>query len=335
MSGALVVETDTDPVRLTADLAAAAETARRNGLVLQLVTPAGSRLSHPLELLLIEGGGQWIVPDTDGHRDGLTGTAQRWAGDRFVPDERPPAGPDFTRPPTGGVELQITAVHPVDGAALGATAEAAGRALVGVPPAGWGPAEPVAHPWSRAALTAFCADRLPRPTALVVVGGAGGRRIAGRLLVERVPSGLREELRLAGPQLAAAADGALDQLADEVGAVARSMLVAVHPTRTDTLRPAGAVPPPLPLALLAGALRPPAGADLVRTSPVPARLIDTGAGRQGCWWWLDRGPAAPFELLSTVLARLPTRATPSRPTGPTWSGSRALDAGELPRDLHG
>jgi hypothetical protein len=292
---ALVVEQDRVVVGLSTWLADAAVAAGRTGRVLQVLTPAYSVVTYPLELLLGEGV-QWVVRDGSGFRDGLTGADLRWAGSRFAPAGSAPPAPPAATAGTGGIEVLLTARHAArDGTELGAAAAAAVRALAGVEPDGWGIGEPATQPWSPRALTAYCRERAPAPTALVVVGGG----FVGRLHAERVAGGVAEELRLAGPAATAVGTDAVEALADAVGERARTMVVGVHPGRLDGLRPAGPSLPALPYGVLLGAeVVATRGVDHARRAPASSvRLV----GDTACWCRLD-GAAAPYEQLAAVLA---------------------------------
>ena len=84
-------------VGLSTWLADAAVDAVHSGRTLQIVTPADSLVTYPLEVLLGQAGGQWVV----GTSATTTATASpasalHWDGTRFVPTagtaERPLAG---------------------------------------------------------------------------------------------------------------------------------------------------------------------------------------------------------------------------------------------------
>src|SRR5207245_906583 len=60
------------------------------------------------------------------------------------------------------------------------------RAMTGLPPAGWGTAEPVTEYWRPAELSLVAAGRAPLPTSLIIVGG-GERAAIGML--EITPDG--------------------------------------------------------------------------------------------------------------------------------------------------
>jgi len=286
----LVVEQDRPVVSRSTWLTDAAVTAARTSRSLQLVTPERSRLTYPLELLLGETGAQWVVRAGGRFRDGLTALPLHWDKGSYVPqpgaDPLPPLAPDHVW--AGSVEIQITSLHPATGTlSLGATAEAAMRALVGREPAGWGIAEPVTQPWSRREVTAHCRGRAPAPSSLVIVAGD----TVGVLAVRRVKTGVLEEVRLSGPLLHSVGESALENLADEVSRTARSMIVAVHHGRSDGLRSGMPSLPPLPYAILA------AGTGTGPEPPVSGRGLRGGAR----WYRLDDGPLAPYELLTGVL----------------------------------
>lgn len=298
---ALVVEQGRAVVPLTTWLAGAAVDASRAGLLLQIVTPDDSVLTFPLELMLAEGGGQWVVRDGDGFRDGFTAVPLGWDGQRFAPVDGPV--PDPVPRAGGGLEVQVTTLHEADEQLeLGAAAEAVVRALTGADPTGWGVAEPVTERWSPRELTALCRARAPQPTGLAVVGGAPGRRAVGRLRASRVPEGVLEEVRMAGPSSALVSAAAVEELVSELAATARSMVVAVHPVRVDGERPARPSPPALPYGVLVGhPVLAERGADHARRAPAGSvRVFGRRGTTPGCWCRFT-GDVPAFEQLTAVL----------------------------------
>ncbi|MGK5738713.1 DUF6177 family protein [Micromonospora sp. URMC 103] len=299
---AVVLHQNRALVGLSPWLADAAVDAVRNGLMLQIVTPAGGFVTYPFESMLARAQGQWVVRDGDQYRDGLTGLPLRWDGHRFSPanGSRPSGPPPASEPWTGGLEIQIVTLHPATEALeLGGSTEAAVRALTGDEPAGWGVAEPVTEPWSRRELTLFCRTRAPAPTSLTVVGGQGESAVLGVLTVERVDTGVREELRLAGPPLSAVEEASVEALADRLAGTARSMIVAVHPGRSGGVRSSTPSLPALPWGILVGRQE-----QALDSEPevVPGRALGRGARR--AWWYrVDGGPGAPYENLTAVLRR--------------------------------
>ena len=297
---ALVVEQNRAVVALSGWLVDAARVAAHSGRLLQILTLADSALTYPLELLLDEGGGQWVRRDGRGFRDGFTGAPMGWTGERFAPVEGPVPPVAATALAEGGIGLQVTTLHPSTAELeVGAAPGAAFRALTGSTPAGWGVGEPATQPWSPREVTAACRERAPDPTALVVVGGEPGRRAVGRLRVSRVDTGVLEELRLSGPAASTVAQAALDDLAAAMVGLTpapRSMVVTVHPTRVGGLRPPWPSPPALPYAVLLGpaevARR---GAEHARSAPAGQVRLIGGA----CWCRLVGD--APYEQFAAVL----------------------------------
>jgi Family of unknown function (DUF6177) len=308
---ALVVEQNRSVVPLSTWVADAAAVAAGAGRLLQILTPADGVITYPLELLLRDGGGQWITRAGSRFRDGFTAAPMAWSGTRFVPVDGPvpePA-PDLG---AGGLEVQVTCLHAATGELeLGVTTAAVMAALTGTGPAGWGVAEPATQPWSGRELTAACRERAPVPTALAVVAGRGERRAAGRLHVSRVDHGVLEEARISGPGVRAVGAAAVERLADVLGGIVRSMIVAMHPTRVGGLRPARPSPPAVPYGLLVGAsVVAQRGADHARRAP--AGWVRPVAGGSACWCRFD-GPA-PFEQLMAVLAHFGIDPEPRRPS---------------------
>lgn len=298
---ALVVEQERAVVPLSTWLATAAVDAARAGLLMQVVTPADAVLTYPLELLLADGGGQWVVRDGAGFRDGFTAVPLGWDGARFAPVDGPV--PDPVARSGGGLQVQVTTLHePDERLELGATAEAAVRALTGSGPLGWGVAEPATERWSPRELTALCRARAPEPTSLVVVGAATGRRAVGRLRVSRLAEGVLEEVRLAGPSSAGVGAAAVEDMAAELAGTARSALVAVHPVRVDGERPAGPTLPALPYGVLVGhPVLAERGADHARRAPAGSvRVFGRRSTAPGCWCRFT-GDVPAFEQLVAVL----------------------------------
>jgi hypothetical protein len=293
---ALVAEQDRRLVPLTAWLADAGVEVVGSSRTLQVLTPAHSRITYPLELMLRDSGASWVVREgRERFRDGLTGVRMYWTGTRFAADTDAPV-PEVgaLRPGSGDLELQVTTVHPPSSSLqLGEVAEVAMRALTDSDPTGWGVSEPVTHPWSPRELTAFCRDRAPTPSQLVVLGNG----VLGQVHVERTKSGVQERVRLSGPRAGVVDAAAIESLAEALAGSARSMIVAANPGRLDGTRSAGVTMPALPYAILVGrsvvAQRGVAHAEQVPTSRY--RILD-GA----CWCRLDTGPERPYELLTTV-----------------------------------
>jgi uncharacterized protein DUF6177 len=275
----------------------AAITAARSGRQFQLVTPPESRITYPLELMLADTGGRWVVRTGDTAHDGLTGQPLHWHTDRFTPP--PGAAPARPLAPDsvwgGSVDIQLSTLHRPDTTLeLGATTEAAVRALTGREPTGWGVAEPVTQPWSRRELTAHCRHRAPAPSSLVVVA----HDVLGVVNVKRVRGGVLEEVHLSGPTLTSLGEAAFETLAADVAGVARSMVVAVHHGRSGGLRASTPSLPPLPYGFLAGR-------QVRRTAASPAPVAGAVAGRElpggARWHRLGCGPGQPYEVLTAVL----------------------------------
>jgi hypothetical protein len=298
---ALVAEQDRSVVSLSSWLADAAAEAVATGRMLQVLTPSRSRITYPLELMLRDAGCQWIVREgPERFRDGLAGTRMRWNGARFVTDLNSPA-PDIDIPQAGSgdLELQITTLHPASSELqLGASTEAAVRAITGSDPAGWGTSEPSTQPWSPREITTFCRDRAPTSTQVVVTGNG----VLGQILVERTETAVREQVRLSGPRAGVVDASAIESLAAGVAGSARSMIVAAHPGRFDGLRGGQFTMPALPYGILVGhPVVTERGVAHAEQVPV-TRYAILGDGRcQACWCRLDAGPGRPYELLTAVL----------------------------------
>lgn len=307
-SKAVVIQQYRSVVGLFPWLAEAAVDAVRSGRTLQIVTPTDALLTYPLEVMLAQARGQWVVRGGDEYRDGLTGLPLRWDGHRFSPAHDTaarPAGSDADLPLvaaawSGGLEIQIVTLHPATEALeLGASTETAIRALTGNDPAGWGVAEPATYPWSRSDLTAFCRTRAPKPTSLVIVGGEPWSAVLGVLTVERVDTGVREQLRLAGPQLSTIDDATIEGLAEKLAGTVRSMIVVVHPGRSGGQRSSTPCLPSLPWGVLVGHQE-----SAIDSEPEVVLGRALGRGARRAWWYrLDGGPGAAYENLTAVLRR--------------------------------
>jgi hypothetical protein len=303
---AVVVEQGRAVLGLSGWLADAAVAATGSGRLLQVVTPADTRITYPLELLFAEGGAQWVVRDgAGGFRDGFVGLPVGWNGLRFVPLDGTPPEPDpARRPADGSIELQVSTLHPAAAdLQLGASAAVATRALTGADPLGWGTGEPATQPWSPRQVTELCHDRAPDPTALVVVGGGAGRRVVGRLRAERVTSGVLEEVRLAGPAAAEVGQDVIDGLVEDLAGRVRSMIVAVHPVRSGGTRPAELSLPATPYGILIGpTVLADRGVDHARRAPAPTvRVLGRRSGDPACWCRFTGGTGPAFEQLGAVL----------------------------------
>jgi hypothetical protein len=310
---ALVVEQSRSVVGLSTWLADAAVVARESRRLLQVLTPSDSRITYPLELLFAASGGQWVVRDGRGFRDGFLGVPVGWNGARFAPVEGSVPEVEPLDPAAGSLEVQITTLHPATSdLQLGASTAAVARALTGAAPLGWGTAEPATQPWSAREVTEFCRDRAPQPTALVVVAGEPGRRAVGRLEVTPVTTGVLEEVRLAGPAAAAVARATIDELVEDVAGSTRSMVVAVHPTRSEGLRPFRVSPPAVPYGVLIGpSVLADRGVDHAREAPaVSVRLFGRRSGDPACWCRLDGGPTTSFEALDAVMRHFGLQSSP-------------------------
>lgn len=277
--------------------------------VVQIVTPTGSRLTYPLELLLYDTHTEWIVCENQGgFRDGLAGFAVQWNGQRFVPDlENLSTDVEEPIPGVGDLQLHFTTVQRTsDTTRLGAGAETAIQAITGTKPLGWGVAEPASQPWSPRELTAYCRERAPRTTFLVIVGDG----VVGRIVVERVDTGVLERVQLSGPQAGSVAQETVDGLAAELadGGV-RSLIVAAHPGRLGGYRSSVPTFPALPSGILIGhSALAGCGRNHAEKCPIPVRMV--GRGRQpAAWYRLDDTHTPPYEALAMILEYFDLSAT--------------------------
>ncbi|OXM45632.1 DUF6177 family protein [Amycolatopsis alba] len=273
----------------------AAWTAVESGRTLQVVTAGHSEITYPLEKLLGEIRGEWVVRDDRGrHRDGLSGIPLTWDGGRYARDPGVPASPLGPAPDSGELEVRIAALHP-DGEPLrlGKIVEAVATVLTGAGPAGWGVAEPATEPWSADDLAAFCRDRAPESSGLVFVGPG----VTGRLGVSTVDGGVLEEIELSGPPAGTVRQEVIEALAGALAGLVRSMVVAAHPGRRDGLRTSTPTLPAVPYGVLIG------HEILGKKKSLPdaeVRMLGS-EGREAAWFRLDSGRRSPFEELDDVL----------------------------------
>jgi hypothetical protein len=294
---ALIAEQDRSVVPLTGWLADAAAEAVATGRTLQVLTPPYSRITFPLELMLRDSGGQWILREgPERFRDALSGMQVRWNDARFATDLNA-AMPelDVPTPGSGDLELQVTTMHPPSSfLQLGASAEAAVRVITGSDPAGWGVSEPVTQPWSPREITALCRDRAPTATQVVVLGNG----VLGQIRVHRTKDAVREQVHLSGPPAGVVDAEAIEALAEQLAGSIHSLIVAAHPGRHDGLRAGKPTSPALPYAILIGrSVVAERGIAHAEQAPVTRHGIIDGA----CWCRLDSGPGRPYELLAAIL----------------------------------
>ncbi|RSD11951.1 DUF6177 family protein [Amycolatopsis eburnea] len=286
---AVVVEQHRAVVPATTWLVDAAKAAARGGRALQVRTPADSRLTFPLELLLRDGLGDWVAGD----RDGFRGFPLAWNGLRFVRDGDAPDSPAPV-PGSGDLEVRIVTADPPR---AGASVETAMRALTGSPPLGWGVAEPVTQPWSTDDLADHFRQRAPRPVNVVVAGDG----VIGRLRVSQVDGAVVEDVELSGPAAGTVARAGIEALAAEAARTARLVVVGAHPGRRAGLRSPG-VAAALPYGVLFGP-------ELVAKNGVahahraPAAWVQLlGSGpHTAVWCRFDGDPAPPYEQFAALL----------------------------------
>ncbi|HEX6471191.1 MAG TPA: DUF6177 family protein [Streptosporangiaceae bacterium] len=316
-------------VPLTAWLADALRRCGESKRTLQILTPPDARLTLPLRLMLAGQGGRWVVRGRTRIYDGLTGATLNWDGASFTTPEdetgRGAVAADFTTVPVPvGEQLICTfrALHPAaEDTRIGSAVELLCEALTGAPPGGWGTAEPATQPWHRGELTAFCRDRAPHPTWLVVVGGLAARRAVGTLLVSRTPDGVEESVTLAvgGPhggagsrrteqpeppaltdpaQLAAVAG----RVVTEAGVESLFAQRAVGGEDASTVPHWTGIPGPVGLALSARAVREIGLERALRPPDVPVTRIGGpgsgagGSGGQAVWYGLGDGVSPESRL---------------------------------------
>lgn len=206
-----VVIQDRPVVAMTAWLSDALRAAAAAELGLQIVTPAGTRLSPAVRNNLPGWPSRWVVQDEkDGYYDGLSGAVLEWKNGLFVTVESPEATPRDPRTPVAGtfaadtadtgerqLAISFRAIHPADDRlVLGGAVESVWQAITGESPAGWGTEEPANLPWSLRQLTDVAHERSPAPTWLVVVG-TPERPALATVRISRTTGGVEEDVTLA------------------------------------------------------------------------------------------------------------------------------------------
>lgn len=294
---AVVAEVPRCTAGLSGRLAALAVRASRTGRTLQVLTPAHTMITVPLEQMLLGVRGSWVRRDGDGFRCGLSGASIRWTGMRFEP-----SGP--SPPPTeirvGGLEVQVVTTHRgADG--FGHAAVHAVSRLTGREPVGWGVAEPATQPWSRQAVVRHCVERAPDPTSLVVVGAGA----VGTLRADPHIDGVRERVHIGGPVADRVGASRMEELADLVAPSARTMIVSIRPGLVDGVRSPGRLPAAIPWGLLLGAeVVAENGIEHARTAPATSVRLTDGA----CWCRLTQGEIPAVAQLAAVLAHFGGRS---------------------------
>ncbi|MFD7131821.1 DUF6177 family protein [Streptomyces sp. NPDC059894] len=266
-----VVIQDRPVVAMTAWLADAFRAAANARLGLQIVTPAGTRLSPTVRGALPGWPSRWVVQDEEcGYYDGLSGAVLRWSDGLFMPVGSPEATPGDPRTPVAGtfggqiadtgerqLAISFRCVHPADDRlVLGGAVESVWREITGEPPAGWGTEEPANLPWSLRQLTDVAFERAPDPTWVVVVG-APERPGLATVRITRTEAGVEEDVTLAfgyGP----GEEGPTDAIVRAAETLAvrhhlQSMLVQVRRARRDLSVPPRFEGPGVPYAFVLGA----------------------------------------------------------------------------------
>ncbi|MEU1149051.1 DUF6177 family protein [Streptomyces sp. NPDC005863] len=232
-----------------------------------LVTPSGTRLTHPTRTALQHIPARWVVSDPQcGYYDGLTGTVLHWHDGHFVPapsDEGAPRIADAFRSQPAVAEghqlhVAVRTIHPAtEDLVLGEALAETWRLLTGAPPAGWGSAEPVNSPWSPRQLTelARARARQSQSTWLVAIGAPEHPAIA-TLRVTHTRAGVEEhiDLALGYPAHQPAPTDFLPKLAETLATRHHlaTMVSELRRGRADLTTPATYEPPPIPLSLTIG-----------------------------------------------------------------------------------
>ncbi|GHD98916.1 DUF6177 family protein [Streptomyces alanosinicus] len=304
-----VVIQDRPVVAMTAWLSNAFRAVAEAELGLQIVTPAGTRLSPAVRGSLPGWPSRWVVQDEkDGYYDGLSGAVLHWADGLFVTAESPDGTPEDPRTPMadsfaptvaddGERQLAVSfrAIHPADERlVLGGALEAVWRELTGEPPAGWGTEEPANLPWSVRQLTDLAYERAPAPTWLVVVGSPERPALA-TVRISRTKGGVEEDVTLAfgyGPGEEVPTDADVTRAAEVLATRhdLQSMLVQVRRARRDLSVPPRFEGPGVPYAFVLGAdeVREMPG-DRARRTPLSQPPRELGPKRRPALYYPFRG----------------------------------------------
>ncbi|MFG5723765.1 DUF6177 family protein [Streptomyces murinus] len=327
-----VVIQDRPVVAMTAWLSDAFRAVAEAELGLQIVTPAGTRLSPAVRNNLPGWPSRWVVQDEkDGYYDGLSGAVLHWDNGMFAPvaspdpeatreDPRTPMADAFAPTTADDGERQLAvsfrAIHPADERlVLGGALEAVWRELTGEPPAGWGTEEPANLPWSTRRLTDVAYERAPRPTWLVAVGSPERPGLA-TVRISRTEGGVEEDVTLAfgyGPGEEIPADTEVIRAAEVLATRhdLQSMLVQVRRARRDLSVPPRFEGPGVPYAFVLGAdeVREMPG-DRARRTPLPQPPRELGPKRRPALYYpfpgnpSDLSGWADFERLMSHLKGL-------------------------------
>ncbi|MBW8485297.1 DUF6177 family protein [Actinomadura parmotrematis] len=303
---AMVVLQDRPVVAMSPWLAGAARECAGTGRVLEIVTPAASRLSPALRAAAggtpgapgsPDAGVHWVVRDGDGYYEGLTGRPLHWDGGAFapVPDARDYA-PGFTGRPEAPIGAQLSLVHRVrhaSGGDLGGPTDRLLQLLTGKQPAGWGPAEPLEHQWR----PEMFAEHVRRErTARVLVIGDGPRPAQAICSFTAADGGALDETTTVVIGYAPADPPPLQHLPSLVAALAAdqpvaSLFVQLTPGRADlTTEPRWTGAPAAVALAVAGAAAGPAGIPAQQVGPqrAPMTLFTLGDGRSPDGWQRHR-----------------------------------------------
>ncbi|WP_344310388.1 DUF6177 family protein [Fodinicola feengrottensis] len=261
----------------------------RDSKLVQIVTPETSRLTTPLETVMLAVGGRWVVRTPDNrYYDGLRGDALRWDGQCFRGTDDPiPAEFVDTSTKAGGLlRVDVSVLHRAsETTEVGGLAEDCFVGLTGKAPAGWGVGEPASQRWDTGEFTRFCRERAPRSTTLVVVGQPESPSVA---LVEigRTQAGVRERVRIAVGSTGQPDLAALDRLASHLTDLylVRSMIAGLEPGRADCTVDPRFTGFPVPYGLLIGPEGvADVGADRAADSPAAVVQLVGPDSRQACW----------------------------------------------------
>ncbi|MFC7731676.1 DUF6177 family protein [Actinomadura keratinilytica] len=291
---AMVVLQDRPLVALHPWLAGLLDDCTASGRTLHLVTPIGTRLSLPLRSVAAGRTAQWVVRDGDGFYAGLTGRPLRWDGATFVPvpDARDYA-PGFKTRPTAPIGAQLALVyrarHRRGGGTLGGAAGHLLRLLTGRPPAAWGPAEPLAHPWDPDRFTEHARGRA---SARLLVIGDGPRTAQAVCEFTAAGKGATTETTTVTVGHAPGAPPPLGRLPSLIAELAAeqpvaSLLAQLVPGRADlTTEPRWTGEPAVVSLAVAGAVAGPPGIPGRQIGPpdAPVTLFPLGDGRSPDGW---------------------------------------------------
>lgn len=250
------VETRADRVVLTEGMADALLATTAAGLTPVWITRPVARMSYLARYHLTIAGGRWLVRDGSLLRDPLTGLVadsvdRALAGERVLPATERPAGA-----PVRFLVAVSTQAPADDRTELGDAAESLAHHLGATSLACWGAHEPATLAWDQAAYTEASKAWMPGPVRWMIADAEGRARFTTTIRrtkggVEETTTGILSAPAAEGPEFAAIAVAALENLASDASAPLFGT-VSVQTGPADLGYDAQPVAPAVPVAALVG-----------------------------------------------------------------------------------